>query len=250
MVATSEQAAVALERVPSVSRVGAAVRLISFTRTGTIGASVVGIFLLLAIFAPLISPADPNFQELTSRARFISPQHLLGTDLLGRDMLSRSALRLAHLADAGYSGGGARRSCSGMPFGLIAGYAGGYLDMIIMRGVDILLAFPLYLLAIIIIAILGPSLPNMILAVGISSAPRFARLARGDVLTAKRLDFVFAAEALGAPSARIVSAPHPAEHRRAADRAGQPAGRHRHSGRGEPELRRARATAARRRRGA
>jgi peptide/nickel transport system permease protein len=203
MVATSEQAAVALERVPSVSRVGAAVRLISFTRTGTIGASVVGIFLLLAIFAPLISPADPNFQELTSRARFISPQHLLGTDLLGRDMLSRllygSRISLTLGIAAVVLG-----IALGLPFGLIAGYAGGYLDMIIMRGVDILLAFPLYLLAIIIIAILGPSLPNMILAVGISSAPRFARLARGDVLTAKRLDFVFAAEALGAPSTRIV----------------------------------------------
>src|SRR3954468_24056220 len=89
MVATSETAAVAVRRAPSTSRVGAAIRLIGFTRTGTIGAVVVGVFLLLAIFAPVIAPADPNFQELASRSRFVSQQHLLGTDLLGRDMLSR-----------------------------------------------------------------------------------------------------------------------------------------------------------------
>jgi len=182
---------------------GAVMRLIRFSRTGTIGAILVGLFLLLAILAPLIAPADPNFQALPSRAKFVSPQHLLGTDLLGRDMLSRILY-------------GARVSMTlgiaavvvglvlGLPFGLLAGYLGGYVDLVVMRIVDILLAFPLYLLAIVVIAILGPSLPNMILAVGISSAPRFARLARGDVLTAKHFEFVFAARALGAPGVRIV----------------------------------------------
>jgi peptide/nickel transport system permease protein len=203
MIAAGEQATVAMKRRPSVGRVGAVMRLIRFSRTGTIGAVLVALFLLLAILAPLIAPADPNFQDLPSRAKFVSPQHLLGTDLLGRDMLSRILY-------------GARVSLTlgiaavvvgivlGLPFGLLAGYLGGYVDLIVMRVVDILLAFPLYLLAIVVIAILGPSLPNMILAVGISSAPRFARLARGDVLTAKHFEFVFAARALGAPGVRIV----------------------------------------------
>ena len=203
LLAADERVSVPAERRSSVGRVGAVMRLIRFSRTGTIGAALVGIFLLLAILAPLIAPADPNFQDLPSRAKFVSPQHLLGTDLLGRDMLSRILY-------------GARVSITlgiaavvvgmvlGLPFGLLAGYLGGYVDLIVMRIVDILLAFPLYLLAIVVIAILGPSLPNMILAVGISSAPRFARLARGDVLTAKHFEFVFAARALGAPGVRIV----------------------------------------------
>jgi len=203
MLAAGEQTTVAVERRPAMGRMGAVMRLIRFSRTGTIGAMLVGLFLLLAILAPLIAPADPNFQDLPSRAKFVSPQHLLGTDLLGRDMLSRILY-------------GARVSMTlgiaavvvgivlGLPFGLLAGYLGGYVDLVVMRIVDILLAFPLYLLAIVVIAILGPSLPNMILAVGISSAPRFARLARGDVLTAKHFEFVFAARALGAPGVRIV----------------------------------------------
>src|SRR4051812_24304644 len=89
MVAVGEQAIAPAGSPASGGRIGAAVRLVRFTRTGTIGAAIVLAFLLLAILAPVISPADPIFQNLPDRAKFISLQHPLGTDLLGRDMLSR-----------------------------------------------------------------------------------------------------------------------------------------------------------------
>jgi peptide/nickel transport system permease protein len=204
LVAVGEQTVVAEGQRAPVSRAGSALRLIRFTRTGTIGAAIVLAFMVLALLAPVISPADPIYQDLPSRAKFVSPEHPLGTDLLGRDMLSRilygSRISLTLGIAAVVLG-----SLIGVPLGLIAGYLGRNVDMVIMRLVDVLLAFPLLLLAIIIIAILGPSLPNMVLAVGISAAPRFARLARGEVLGARQLDFVLAARSIGVPGWRIVA---------------------------------------------
>ena len=203
MVAVGEQTVLTSGPTATAGRVSSLLRLIRFTTTGTIGASIVLAFIALSLLAPLIAPADPNFQDLPSRAQFVSWQHPLGTDLLGRDMLSRilygSQISLTLGITAVIVG-----SLLGVPFGLIAGYIGRGVDMAIMRVVDVMLAFPLLLLAIIVIAILGPSLPNMVLAVGISSAPRFARLARGEVLSARNLDFVLAARALGTPGWRIV----------------------------------------------
>jgi peptide/nickel transport system permease protein len=203
MVAVGEQPIVAEGQRVSAGRISSVVRLISFTRTGTIGAVIVLTFLLLAILAPVISPTDPIFQNLPDRAKFISLEHPLGTDLLGRDMLSRilygSRISLTLGIAAVLVG-----SLLGVPLGLLAGYLGRNVDMVIMRLVDVMLAFPLLLLAIIVIAILGPSLPNMVLAVGISAAPRFARLARGEVLSARQLDFVQAARSIGVPGWRIV----------------------------------------------
>lgn len=203
MVAVGGQTVVAEGQRVSLGRAGSLLRLIRFTRTGTVGAAIVLTFILLSILAPVIAPADPTYQDLPSRAKFVSPAHPLGTDLLGRDMLSRilygSQISLTLGVAAVVVG-----SLLGVPLGLIAGYVGRGVDMVIMRFVDVFLAFPLLLLAIIVIAILGPSLPNMVLAVGISSAPRFARLARGEVLGARQLDFVQAARALGTPDWRIV----------------------------------------------
>lgn len=178
-------------------------RLIAFTRTGTIGAAIILLLILLAVAAPLLSPADPLYQDLPNRAKFISPQHPLGTDHLGRDMLSRIlyggriSLTLGVLAVL--VGG-----LVGVPVGLLSGYVGKLTDLAIMRVVDIFLAFPLYLLAIVVIAILGPSLQNMILAVGLSSTPRFARLVRGEVLSAKNNEYVVAAQAMGARTGRLL----------------------------------------------
>src|SRR5690348_1535914 len=132
MLAAGETESIAAEVRPSTGRAGAVMRLIRFTRTGTIGAVLVGLFVLLAILAPLIAPADPNFQDLPSRAKFVSPQHLLGTDLLGRDMLSRilygSRVSLTLGISAVVLG-----IVLGLPFGLLAGYLGGYVDLIVMR---------------------------------------------------------------------------------------------------------------------
>jgi peptide/nickel transport system permease protein len=178
-------------------------KMIAFSPTGTVGAAVLLLLLLVAVGAPLLAPADPLFQDLPNRARFISAEHPLGTDTLGRDMLSRiiygARISLTLGLMAVLVGG-----LLGIPLGLLSGYLGKLPDLVIMRAVDILLAFPLYLLAIVVIAILGPSLQNMILAVGLASTPRFARLTRGEVLSAKNREFILAAQAVGAQSWRVV----------------------------------------------
>jgi peptide/nickel transport system permease protein len=185
------------------SGLGSVTKLIAFTRTGTVGAAILLLLLVLAVGAPLLAPADPLFQDLPNRAKFISFEHPLGTDTLGRDLLSRilfgARLSLTLGVMAVLVGG-----LLGVPLGLLSGYLGKLPDLVIMRAVDILLAFPLYLLAIVVIAILGPSFQNMILAVGISSVPRFARLTRGEVLSARDREFVLAARSVGAQGWRVV----------------------------------------------
>jgi len=179
------------------------IRLISFTRSGAIGGVIILALLILAIAAPAIAPADPKFQDLPHRAAFVSLAHPLGTDLLGRDVLSRILYGARISLTLGIAAV-VLGALLGVPLGLVSGYLGKFVDILIMRCVDVLLVFPLYLLAIMVIAILGPSLHGMILAVGISSAPRFARLTRGEVLAVKNRDFVFVAQALGAPGWRVV----------------------------------------------
>src|SRR5690606_7816676 len=119
-----------------------------------------------------------------------------GTDHLGRDILSRIiyGARISIFLGTGSVLIGA---VSGVSIGLIVGYVGGWLDNIVMRVIDVLLAFRLLLLAIAIVAILGPSLTNIMVAIGVSLLPSFARLARGEVLSARERDYVLATRALG-----------------------------------------------------
>jgi len=171
--------------------------------TATIGLSAVILLILTAIFAPYLAPYDPVEQELTRRTELPSADHLLGTDRLGRDILSRiivgTRLSLTMAVVAVAIG-----TTSGVTAGLVSGYAGGIVDNVLMRLVDILLAFPLYILAIAIMAILGPSLVNMMIAVGISSFPRFARLSRGEVRRLISLEYIEACRALGIPTVRVL----------------------------------------------
>jgi peptide/nickel transport system permease protein len=171
-------------------------RRLKRNRAAIAGGIIVLLFVFMAILAPLISPHPPNEGDLTKRLKPPSGEHLLGTDPLGRDLLSR----VIH---------GARISLQiqivsvsialviGTLLGMIGGYYGGKLDHLLMRLMDILLAFPGIFLAISIIAVLGPGLTNLMLAAGIYSIPQFARIVRGSILSLKEKEFIEAARAVG-----------------------------------------------------
>ncbi len=178
-------------------------------RIATAGLLIILLFLLMAIFAPWIAPHDPLEQALYSKLK--PPvwsdkgmaEHLLGTDDFGRDLLSR----IIHGARISMIVGVVAVAISlffGTIAGAIAGFYRGKTDNIIMRLMDILLAFPPILLAIVIVAFLGPSLRNAMIAIGVVSIPRYARLVRGSVLEEYSKDYVQAARALGAKDARLI----------------------------------------------
>ena len=152
---------------------------------------------LAAITAPVLAPEDPAKQNLGSILTSPSLDHLLGTDRLGRDTLSRlmhgarTSLTVAVLAQLIVLG-------IGIPVGIIAGFARTRMDNLIMRGVDIVYAFPDLLLILLLRSIFGGSTTMMFLAIGIASWPTIARLVRGQALSLKQQDFVMAAEATGA----------------------------------------------------
>ncbi len=172
-------------------------------RTARVGAAVVCVFLLVTALAPLIAPYDPFDQDLASALAGPSAAHWLGSDQYGRDVLSRiiygsrTALLAILVADGIALGAGAT-------LGLVAGFRGGKVDAFVMRMVDVLLAFPYLLLALIIVAALGPSLINSIIAIGIVYTPQYARLIRGQVLAVKTTEYVLAARSIGAGTARIM----------------------------------------------
>ncbi|OGK85096.1 MAG: peptide ABC transporter permease [Candidatus Rokubacteria bacterium GWC2_70_16] len=178
-------------------------------RTALFGFVVVGIVCLTAVLAPLVSPFDPLAQDIGQRLREPGWQdaqgrlHPLGTDHLGRDILarvihgSRVAL-LVGLAAVLISG------LLGMAIGLLSGYFGGRVDDFFMRLADIQLAFPFILLAIAVIGVLGPSLQNIIIVIGVSSWVVYARVVRGEVLSIREREFVQAAIALGSRDGRIL----------------------------------------------
>ncbi|ARD55435.1 ABC transporter permease [Bacillus safensis] len=172
-------------------------------KLAVIGSVIVFLFLILAIFAPLIAPYGINEQSLGERFSAPSAAHWFGTDDFGRDIFSR----VVH---------GARISLwvgffsvlgsviLGTLLGLIAGYGGRVLDAVISRLFDILLAFPSILLAIAIVSILGPSLQNALIAIAIINVPTFGRLVRSKVLSIKQEEYVLAAKAVGMSHRRIV----------------------------------------------
>ena len=181
----------------------------SLRRFASSGSAVVGLvvvltFVLLAILAPLIAPYGPDQQLLTDRLKPPSPAHWFGTDDLGRDVLSRViygaqiSLRVGVLAVV-------IALVTGSALGLVAGYAGGWLDGLFMRGMDIVLAFPSTLMAIGIVAMRGPGLEMALVAIGIVNIPTYARLARSMALTLREREFVLAARCLGAGGGRQIT---------------------------------------------
>jgi peptide/nickel transport system permease protein len=169
-----------------------------------VGAFVVAVAVLAAVVGPLLAPFDPTDQELALRLAGPTGTHWFGLDELGRDIFARVLVGarislLVGLVVVGVS------STIGIALGSIAGYFGGRVDEAISRIIDILLAFPGLLLAIALVAVLGPSLTNVILALSVIGWVGYARLVRGQVLRARELDFVQAAKALGASTARILT---------------------------------------------
>lgn len=171
-------------------------------------ATVAGIFLmgafLLAVAAPLLSPYDPYETDLL--ARLLPPAaggHWLGTDMLGRDVLSRLIYGTRTSMAVGFSAT-ATAMAVGVPVGLLTGFYGGRLDAVAMRTVDVLMAFPSILLAIAIIAALGPGLMKAMLAVSVVGIPYYVRIVRAMALSLRGQEFVDAARAIGSTNARIM----------------------------------------------
>ena len=181
-----------------------ALRQLRRSRLALPGLAIVLVFVVCGAFAPLIAPYDPYQNDLMNVLMPPSAEHWFGTDELGRDLLSR----VIHGARISLIEGVlsvALAVVAGVPLGMVSGYLGGRIDAVIMRTIDVLLAFPGVLLAIVIISVLGPGLTNAILAVAVYTIPIFARLARGSTLTVKDEPYVEAARAAGLSDLRILS---------------------------------------------
>lgn len=172
-------------------------------KTAVVGFAIVVFFIILALLAPLISPYDYKAQVLSERLQAPSATHWFGTDDLGRDILTRTlygariSLWVGFVSVIG-------SIIIGTFLGILAGFYGRWVDMIISRVFDILLAFPAILLAIAIVAILGPSLQNALYAIAIVNIPTYGRLVRSRVLSLRQEEFITAARATGVRDARIL----------------------------------------------
>lgn len=170
---------------------------------GFVGFLLCVLVLAFAAFAPWLATHDPLVQSIRERFQGPSVAHWLGTDNFGRDLWSR--ILFGYRTSIGTAVGAVTiATLVGGAAGLTAAYVGGWTDRLIMRLMDVLLAFPIILLAIAVLAVLGPGSVNTGLAIGIVYTPIFARLARGPALSVLSWDYVAAARALGAPARRIV----------------------------------------------
>jgi peptide/nickel transport system permease protein len=171
--------------------------------SGLLGLIIVGVVVVIALVGPRITPYNPIAMQLVGRLTPPSLSHPLGTDDLGRDMLSRLLAGAAVALQVGVTSVGIAGSI-GIALGLIAGFYGGIVDNVLTSLMDVLLAFPSLLLALVIVTALGPSLTNAIIAVAIGKVPQFGRLVRSTVLSIKEMDYVLAARAVGATNTRLM----------------------------------------------
>lgn len=200
---TPEQPGAPTEALADRSELMHVARHLLRNRTALVGLLIIGAFVFVAVAAPLLTRHDPTQADYDKTLQTPSRAHLLGTDELGRDLLSRLMY-------------GARISLGiglisvtigvlvGVPLGAVSGYFGGSLDLLVQRLIDIMIAFPGILLAIVIVSVLGVGVENVMLATGVASIPVYARLVRGSVLSVKRNAFVTAARAAGFGDARIL----------------------------------------------
>ncbi len=168
-----------------------------------IGLVVFVIVCLMAIFAPLLSPHDPLEQNILFRLKGPSAEYWMGTDYYGRDIYSRLlygariSLVIGLLA-IGFA------MVIGSFIGLVAGYYGGRIDIVVMQAMDVLLAFPSLILGLIVVAMLGPSITNLVIAIALTAVPPFARIARAPTIAVKEREFVEAGRALGYSDLRLM----------------------------------------------
>jgi len=177
-------------------------QLMIASKIATASALVLLIIVLAAIFAPIIAPYDPTGISADT-LQGPSWRHFFGTDQFGRDMFSR-VLWGGRLTLPAGTLGVLISTAIGVPLGLIAGYSRPSISFLIMRAMDVLLAFPGLLLALVIVTIIGSGLTSIIIAIGVSFIPVFARLIYGSTLSAKEFDYVVAAQALGCGATRIL----------------------------------------------
>ena len=173
-------------------------------RLAMAGLVIVGLLLLVAAFAPLIAPHDPLVQDLSRRLLPPgTPGNLLGTDDFGRDILSRilygSRITLYIIALVAVTA-----PVLGLLIGTVSGYFGGWVDAVLMRITDIFLAFPRLILALALVAVLGPGIGNAVLAIALTAWPPYARIARAETLTVRNSDYIAAVRLQGAGAGRII----------------------------------------------
>lgn len=182
---------------------GDAFRRFSRNRISLVGLFIVLLFVLLAILAEAIAPYEPMTMQLGDIFAAPSREHLFGTDKLGRDVLSRIIFGARY--DLGLSLLTVLATIfAGVSVGTVAAYSGGALDAILMRSIDIMLAFPAFVLALALVVFLGPSMSNIVLVLAITRFPRYARLIRGSVLSIKQREYVDAARMIGTPTGKII----------------------------------------------
>jgi ABC-type dipeptide/oligopeptide/nickel transport system permease subunit len=177
--------------------------MLRWTPSGAAGAVLVGLTAAMAIVGPLVAPYPPNTPDYARAQQAPSLRHWGGTDDFGRDLLSR-VLYGAHISLGVSVVGVVGGLVPGVCLGLATGYYGGWLDDIIMRIIDVLLAFPGILLAIAMVAVLGPGLQNIALAIAVFGLPVFTRLVRGSTLQVSSETYIEAIRAQGAPPSRIL----------------------------------------------
>jgi peptide/nickel transport system permease protein len=200
---TSVVATAATSPLPEISPGRRALKRLGRRRGALVGLGVVVFFVLLALLAPAIAPFDPVATTWSAIRKAPNASHWFGTDEIGRDVLSRviwgaRASLLAGVVSVSIS------LALGVPTGLLAGYAGSWVDALISRMTDAMLSCPFLILAIALAAFLGPSLTNAMIAIGISATPLFVRLTRAQVLQVKVEDYIEAARAVGNSPLRIV----------------------------------------------
>ena len=180
-----------------------ALRRVLRNRKAVFGMIFLSIIILSAVLAPWISPHDPYRQDLRNRLQGSSSEHWLGTDHLGRDLFTRIVYGGRVSLRVGFFSVGIALLIGGT-MGLLGGYFGGWLDTLVMRIVDVLLAMPGFLLALAIVAALGSSMTNVTIAVGIAYAPGLARVTRSAVMGVREYEYVSAARSAGAGDLRIM----------------------------------------------
>lgn len=172
-------------------------------RWAMLGLFVIILLVFCAVFAPMLSPHDPNLQNLPNQYAKPSKEHLLGTDQYGRDVLSRLLYGARISLSIGFISITIALVSGGL-IGAVAGYFGGWVDALLMRALEVLMAFPSILLTITFVTVLGPSLRNAMIAIGFVTIPGYARVVRGTVISVKEREFVEAARAQGLTHSMIL----------------------------------------------